>query len=581
MKLITSMVVLITSLFVFAGTASALDRLMSEDFSGTPGDDLNTKGWTGSGGEIVRDDTTTIDEGNSGSVSGSYARRVMPFAEPLDSLGRGEEMIAKWSFQFPSDATGWVRFGLNLTGEQWGYGVVMNLDEGNFGTIGGNHDFPQGPFAATLSPDTLYDVRTVLTATSISHQYKKRSSETWIVGLSGTGTFSSVDGSHVDGSMYGGRIDTLSVTRGSIDTTSKTYDPSHEELRDPIEILNDQGEKLGQLPAERSFIPFDEGPRCDARLGVTRAGHIYVAMWNQLRWSTDGGRTWQGRSLPLLAGGFGILRDDTFVVFGGFLQNWTIRSTDYGQTWSDKITLDRSPFTTGGGGWTQICHPPHGPALMTVTLRYGDGAKDHDGKPLPPEKLGVFDYVFRSTDSGKTWGDKSLIVRDSAESSVIVLHSGKMLAGIRKQRHPVRLLPGDDIEQLKAMGGWRNGKPYIKHGFLADSTDGGYTWINERLGPNTPDMKDGLCPSDFVQLPDGRVVWIYTHRYGPDTGVMARTSTDDGATWSPQRYRVRLAKVPGNSTYPTNAVLEDGTILTVCGKNHGNRAMAIRWRLPK
>ena len=126
-------------------------------------------------------------------------------------------------------------------------------------------------------------------------------------------------------------------------------------------------------------------------------------MWNQLRWSTDGGRTWQGRSLPLLAGGFGILRDDTFVVFGGFLQNWTIRSTDYGQTWSDKVTLDRSPFTTGGGGWT----------------------------------------------------------------------------------------------------------------------------------------------------------------------------------WSPQRYRVRLAKVPGNSTYPTNAVLEDGTILTVCGKNHGNRAMAIRWRLPK
>ena len=142
----------------------------------------------------------------------------------------------------------------------------MNLDEGNFGTIGGNHDFPQGPFAVTLSPDTLYDVRTVLTATSILHQYKKRSSETWIVGLSGTGTFSSVDGSHVDGSMYGGRIDTLSVTRGSIDTTSKTYDPSHEELRDPIEILNDQGEKLGQLPAERSFIPFAEGPRCDARL---------------------------------------------------------------------------------------------------------------------------------------------------------------------------------------------------------------------------------------------------------------------------------------------------------------------------
>ena len=30
---------------------------------------------------------------------------------------------------------------------------------------------------------------------------------------------------------------------------------------------------------------------------------------------------------------------------------------------------------------------------------------------------------------------------------------------------------------------------------------------------------------------------------------------------------------------PCFAVLADGTILSVCGKDHGNRAIAIRWRL--
>ena len=145
---------------------------------------------------------------------------------------------------------------------------------------------------------------------------------------------------------------------------------------------------------------------------------------------------------------------------------------------------------------------------------------------------------------------------------------------------PGGLRPGDDIEKLKAMDAWRNGKVYIKHGFLADSYDKGYTWVNERFAPNTPDLKHGLCPSDLVQLPDGRVVWTYTHRYGPDSGVMARVSKDDGKTWSAERYRVRLLRQPGHGTYPTSTVLKDGTILTVCSKNHGNRAIAIRWRIP-
>lgn len=352
-----------------------------------------------------------------------------------------------------------------------------------------------------------------------------------------------------------------------------------EELNDSIEILTDDGTKVGQLPCEKNYIPF-EGMRGDARMGVTRAGDVYVALGEKLCCSRDGGRTWKSRDLPLPSGGFGILRDDTFVVFTGFPDCGVIRSTDCGSTWSEKAPLDLAPFTSGGGGWSQIIHPPGTPALMTVTLRNGDGVKDHEGNPLPADKVGIHDHLFRSTDFGKTWNNKTMIVPDSAESSVLVLRSGKMLAAIRKQRHPQRFLPGDDIDVLKAMDGWRDGRPYVKHGFLAESIDDGNTWVNEHLAPNTPDMRHGLCPSDLVQLPDERVVWIYTHRYGRDGGVMARTSSDEGKTWSAVRYRIRRLPQLGHGTYPTNAVFADGTILTVCGKNQGNRAIAVRWRIP-
>ena len=355
-----------------------------------------------------------------------------------------------------------------------------------------------------------------------------------------------------------------------------------DELNAPIEILTDDGKKVGELPAERHYIPFD-GLRGDARMGVTSAGHIYVALGDKLCSSTDEGRSWTSRELPLgsdksTSAGFGVIADDVFVLSSGYPKQSTLRSTDLGKTWSDPTPIDISPFASAGGGWSQISQMAGGPALMTVQCRYG--ANDpKTSQPRTGEKPGLYDHVYRSTDGGKTWGDRSQICRDSAESSVLLLKSGKMLAAIRRQRGPARLLPGDDIEALKAMDGWRNGKPYIKHGFLADSYDKGNTWKNVRLAPNTPDMKHGLCPSDLVQLPDGRVVWIYTHRYGKYGGVMARVSEDDGATWSAERYWVRRLRDLGHGTYPTNTVLADGTVLTVCSANHGNRAIAIRWRL--
>ena len=356
--------------------------------------------------------------------------------------------------------------------------------------------------------------------------------------------------------------------------------------KEPIDLLDDDGKKLGAIPVERVPLPFD-GERGDARLGVTRAGHIYAAMGDTLILTEDGGLSWQSRPLPVKAEGFGVLSDDTLIVFSGYPKCWVIRSTDYGQTWSKNIPLDLSPFTSGGGGWTQISQPPGCPALMVVQLRHGTGSDDTEGNPLPPQKLGTYDYIYRSTDAGNTWGNKSLIVRDSSESSLLLLKSGKMLVAIRKQRTPQRVLPGEDTANLQAMGAWRDGEPFVKHGFLAESDDKGYTWHHERMGPVSRITKYGLCPSELVQLPDHRVVWIYTRKYGddptgllgPGQGIYARISDDEGATWSAHRYRVRFLKRIGYTPYPASTVLPDGTILTVIGTNRGdNPAMAVRWR---
>ena len=127
-----------------------------------------------------------------------------------------------------------------------------------------------------------------------------------------------------------------------------------DEFNEPIDVLTDDGTKIGWIPAQRDPLPLRYRPRADARLGVTRAGHVYVALADILCWTEDGGNSWQSRSLPVERNSdltsFGVLRDDTFIVFGGYPQCWTIRSTDYGETWSERMPLDVSPYTGGGGG---------------------------------------------------------------------------------------------------------------------------------------------------------------------------------------------------------------------------------------
>lgn len=363
------------------------------------------------------------------------------------------------------------------------------------------------------------------------------------------------------------------------------YRPDRTELNDPIYVDVD-GAQAGTLPATRVHLPDDDFVRGDARLGRTEAGCVCICLGRKLHLSDDGGQTWQTRDLPVASGGFGVVGADSLVVFTADPTPSTLRSTDLGRTWSEPIPLDIGAFDKAGG-WTHIMQVPEGPALMTVQCYNEDRATDpRTGAKRRSTQLGLYDHVYRSSDSGRSWHDRTGIARDSAETSLLWLRSGRMMAAIRVQRVPQRVLPSDDVEQFKALGLWNrgDGMPFIKHAFLADSDDLGRTWTNLRLAPCDrigPDqVAESLCPSELIQLPDGRVLWIHHRRHQPRKGVYARVSHDDGRTWTGRRYWLRNLRDQRHGVYPASTLLDDGTILTVTSANHGNRAMAIRWKLP-
>ena len=324
------------------------------------------------------------------------------------------------------------------------------------------------------------------------------------------------------------------------------------------------------IPGIKIFAMPHPGPRTDTRTAMTKLGDIYVGGGGYLWKSTDRGETWRRRELPHgTGGGFGILNEDVFILVFDVSDHSTssiLRSTDYGQTWSEPVALDISPYNYSGGGWSHVYQHPHGTAMMTVTLRRRDQGGFHD-------------YIFRSTDGGKTWGDKTLLIPYSAESSLLAVgDSPRMLAYIRAQRGA---LPTDPPDFWKHTGATQ-GHPWpLKNGVVAESNDRGRTWKNLRLFDTY-----GSVPGEFVQAPDRRVAALWLQRYPyQDSEIRVRISSDEGRTWENRTYA--LFKAHG---YPSSVVDSDGTIVTVCedtkmdtsGRPRGKRTMAaVRWRLPE
>ena len=116
---------------------------------------------------------------------------------------------------------------------------------------------------------------------------------------------------------------------------------------------------------------------------------------------------------------------------------------------------------------------------------------------------------------------------------------------------------------------------YVTHKrtFLAESEDG-LEWSHLRQMTTLV----GDTPGELIQVPDGRVVFLYCHRYGPHDGVYARVSRDEGRTWGAELLAVRHLR---NGGYPSSTVMKDGTIVSMLGFSESGKVQVVRWRLPK
>ncbi len=141
-------------------------------------------------------------------------------------------------------------------------------------------------------------------------------------------------------------------------------------------------------------------------------------------------------------------------------------------------------------------------------------------------------WLFRSTDSGATWGEPTLLGEHFNETGLVVLRDGRVLAAMRSE-------VGRYLATIA-------------------SSDQGRTW-------STPVRitADHEHPADLIELADGRVLLTYGQRNTPRS-VEAILSRDGGRTWDPST-KVKLAEEVryGDNGYPSSVQIGDGSIVTM------------------
>jgi hypothetical protein len=205
---------------------------------------------------------------------------------------------------------------------------------------------------------------------------------------------------------------------------------------------------------------------------------------------------------------------------------WFTTSDDGGAQWSNPQRLEAPvPYSSLFGKIITL-------ADGTVLLHgYGWYLPDQEGGALPPEQQGVFNYVLRSTDNGKTWGEPHFIAGQGYnETALCALPDGRVLAVMR-------------------------GGPGLSQSI---SSDGGRTW-------SAPEVlvEGARVPADVILLKSGKLLMTFGRRIEP-FGVEAVLSGDEYGTWDWTTHRLIEWEAPNTDCgYPSSAQLDDGTIVTL------------------
>ncbi len=358
-----------------------------------------------------------------------------------------------------------------------------------------------------------------------------------------------------------------------------------------VAVLNEHDKEIDRIPASHVQLNYPDMPwRADPTIGQSSGGILFAAMFKRLFTSEDSGYSWMSMPINIAClescKGFGIRSDDTLLLLYSASaseprKNYisVARSIDFGETWEAGEPIDISPFTgIPGADGNNICTLPDGTDIVAISHRYGDGIRDNQGVELPLDEKGGIDFVYRSTDGGRTWGGRTAIAKYTGESRFLSLGEDRVLAAIRRQRW---FLSSQDPPELWEQTG--GGQDIInKQLYLANSYDGGRTWKDMRQLTTA----NGDCPGELVRLSDNRIVVLYYNRYPYVPGyTIARVSGDGGVTWSVERYVVSTG-----SGYSSSTVLEDDSIVTVCGNtllDHQGvntepwKANSVKWSLPE
>jgi len=277
----------------------------------------------------------------------------------------------------------------------------------------------------------------------------------------------------------------------------------------------------------------------DGSLGaVVRGGAPHIGRAGRLDFlrSTDGGRTWsapvvaadsewddRNPALGQMPDGTLVLAyaearsyrpDGTFDLKAGPYVAFLVTSCDGGKTWSAKRPLE-SPIPNPSP-YGKINVTKDGTAVMTLY-------------EMPSNRVGL----LRSRDSGKTWGDWTLLPGHD-ETQAIELPDGRWLAFTR-------------IEEPGEAGL-----------LLSESRDAGRTWPETRKL-----LKARQWPYDVTVLTSGHLLLSFGSRLG-QFGAGVVLSTDAGKTWDADHaVLVGWDSLNTDTGYPSTVQLDDGAIVTM------------------